>query len=345
VNKKLITAAFFILFMGLIGIEAEVKAGPIKVSTRPGPETEPTKVETAIWFLDIDGINSAAQTFDANVFIGLTWKDPSLAHSGTGSVIYPLDEIWNPASQISNEGRLVRRTLPETAMVQPDGTVTYSQRYVGVFSQPLHLDDFPFDKHRFKLQLIAPTHTPEEVQFVPEEKWVERGLPYAAGMSKDLSLPDWKILDFKTKDSPLLIMEGYENAGYAFEFTAKRFVKYYLLKVIMPLIFIVMMSWVVFWIDPINSGSQIAASITSMLTLIAYRFAIDTHVPKVSYTTRMDEFIFMSTLIVFIALMQVIVTSSLAQNNKGSSAIKVDKISRIVFPLVFFVATYLTLFN
>jgi hypothetical protein len=247
--------------------------------------------------------------------------------------------------QITNEGGLVRRTFPETAIIQPDGTVEYSQRYVGVFSQPLKLDDFPFDQHKFRFHFIAPTYTPDEVQFIPEEKWVARGLTYAVKISKDISLPDWKILDFKTKDSPLLITEGSENAGYAFEFTAKRFVKYYLLKVIMPLIFIVMMSWVVFWIDPNNSGTQIAASITSMLTLIAYRFAIDTHVPKVSYTTRMDEFIFMSTLVVFIALIQVVVTSSLAQNNKGSTAIGVDKISRIVFPLVFFVATYLILFN
>jgi len=344
-NKKLIAAAFFLLFLVSDGANAELRTGSIKVSNRPSPEAGPTKVETAIWILDIDSINSAAQTFDANIFIDLTWKDPSLTHSGSGPVKYPLNKIWDPAVQIINEGRLVRRTYPEVAIVQPDGTVKYSQRYVGVFSQPLKLHDFPFDQQKFRLHLLTPSYTPEEVQLVPEEKWVAKGLPYAAGISKNISLPDWKILDFKTENAPYLILEGYENAGYAFEFSAKRQVKYYLMKVIMPLIFIVMMSWVVFWIDPENSGTQIAASITSMLTLIAYRFAIDTQVPKVSYTTRLDEFIFMSTLLVFIALVQVIVTSTLDQNNEGLMARNIDRISRIVFPVVFIAAVFFTLFS
>ena len=117
------------------------------------------------------------------------------------------------------------------------------------------------------------------------------------------------------------------------------------MKVILPLILIVMMSWVVFWIYPENAASQISALITSMLTLVAYRFAIDSQVPKVSYTTRMDEFIFMSTLLVFIALVQVIVTSTLARSNKVSTARKLDKMSRIVFPVMFFASVFLTLFS
>jgi len=344
-NKKLMSAVFFVLFMLSTGADAEVKTGPLNISDRPIPEEGPTKIETAIYVLDIPSINSAEQYFSANIFIRLTWKDPSLAHSGLGNIRHPLDRIWNPAAQITNEGSKVRRTLPETAIIQPDGTVRYSQRYIGQFSQPLRLDNFPFDQHMFRLHLVVPTYTPEEIQFVPEEKLIGRGLPHAVGMSKDISLPDWEILKFKAEKASYLMGDDIEDAGYVFEFTAKRLVKYYLMKIILPLIFIVMMSWIVFWIDPENSSSQIAASITSMLTLIAYRFAIDTQVPKVSYTTRMDEFIFMSTVLVFITLIQVIVTSSLALNNKVHTARRVDKISRIVFPVIFFTSVFLTLFN
>jgi gamma-aminobutyric acid receptor subunit beta len=68
--------------------------------------------------------------------------------------------------------------------------------------------------------------------------------------------------------------------GYVFEFHATRLAQYYLLKVILPLLLIVMMSWTVFWIDPTNGGPQISVAVTSMLTLIAYRFAIGSEVPK-----------------------------------------------------------------
>jgi hypothetical protein len=51
-------------------------------------------------------------------------------------------------------------------------------------------------------------------------------------------------------------------------------------KVILPLILIVAMSWIVFWIDPEESGIQISVAITTMLTLIAYRFAVGADLPK-----------------------------------------------------------------
>ncbi len=342
-NKKLITTAFFILFMISTGVNAELNTQAMKVLSRPGPETGPTKIEIVIGFLDIDSINSATQSFEANVFIALTWKDLRLAHSGSGPVKYPLNKIWNPTLQILNEGGLIRKTFPEIATVQPDGTVNYKQRYVGKFSQALNVHDFPFDQHKFRLQLVAPAYTSEDIQFVPNKKLVDKGLPYALFLSKDMSLPDWEILDSKAGNAPYLILEGYELAGYASEFTAKRHVEYYLKKVIMPLLLIVMMSWVVFWIDPENAGTQIGVATTSILTLIAYRFAIDTHVPKVPYSTRLDDFIFMSTLIVFSALLQVVVTSMLAQCDKGHTARRIDKISRIVFPVVFFIIAYLIL--
>ena len=72
---------------------------------------------------------------------------------------------------------------------------------------------------------------------------------------------------------------GLENSGYAVEFTASRNVQHYILKVILPLVLIVMMSWAVFWIDPVTSNSQISIAVTSMLTLIAYRFAVDSQLP------------------------------------------------------------------
>jgi hypothetical protein len=342
-NKKLMAATFLILFMISTGVNAELNTEFMKVLSRPGLETEPTKIEILIGFLDIDNINSATQTFQASVIITLTWQDLRLAHSGSGPVKYPLNKIWNPTLQIANEGGRIRTTFPEIATIQPDGTVNYKQRYIGTFSQPLHLDNFPFDQHKFRLQLIASGYTSEEIQFVPNKKFVEKGLPYALFMAKDMSLPDWEILDFKAGNSPFMILEGYEIAGYVSEFTAKRHVEYYLKKVILPLLLIVMMSWVVFWIDPENSGTQIGVATTSMLTLIAYRFAIDTHVPKVPYSTRLDDFIFTSTLIVFIALLQVVITSMLVQCNKGLAARRIDKISRIVFPVVFLISAYLIL--
>ena len=48
-----------------------------------------------------------------------------------------------------------------------------------------------------------------------------------------------------------------------------------------------------------------------MLTLIAYRFTIDSLVPKVSYMTRMDQFILTGSVLVFLTLIQTLITGRL----------------------------------
>jgi hypothetical protein len=302
---------------------------------RPNADSGPTQVSVAIWIVDINGIDSAGEIFTADVFIGLRWKDPRLAHTGAGVAHYALDQIWNPRVVIVNETNSVSHRLPESVEVDVDGTVVYRQRFVGSFTQPLVLKSFPFDRQTFRVQLAAVKYSPSEVNFVPDQKWLDAGIKQAGGISKSITLPDWSVEKWDLKQLAYTLAPSLENSGYVFEFTASRNVQHYILKVILPLVLIVMMSWAVFWIDPINASSQISVAVTSMLTLIAYRFAVDSQLPRLPYLTRLDAFILTSTLLVFVSLVEVLVTTSL--DNKQAK--KIDRYSRVIFPLVFAIAS------
>lgn len=320
----------------------EKKPEPILSMSRPEADKGPTKVYGGIWLIDIDSIDSSAQNFVANVFIILRWMDPRLADP-RGIRIYNITQVWNPRIQISNEIGLVRRTFPEVVEVDKDGMVTYRQRFVGPFSQPLKLNDFPFDKQTFRLHFVSPGNAPTELEFIRDPKWIEAGLPKAGGIAKDISLPDWTIENYDTSSVPYVTGPGAAVAGFAFDFLAKRDIEYYVWKVILPLLFIVMMSWTVFWIDPSNASTQIAVATTSMLTLIAYRFAIDLQVPRVPYFTKLDQFIVAGTALVFLCLIQVIITARLALTGREKTAKKIDKMSKIVFPLAFIISLSIAL--
>ena len=118
---------------------------------------------------------------------------------------------------------------------------------------------------------------------------------------------------------------------------AKRYNEYYIIKIILPLFLIVAMSWIVFWIDPEQAGTQIGVATTSMLTLIAYRFMVGGMIPAVPYLTRMDHFILASTLLVFAALIQAVFTSILAGRDNVHLARNMDRGCRLLFPLIFLV--------
>src|SRR5258707_6052044 len=309
---------------------------------RPNADSGPTQISVGIWVADISNIDSAQQNFTAELAVVLRWKDPRLIHTGDGVVRYPLEQIWHPRVGIVNETNSVNHKMPDVVEVDPNGMVTYRQRYVGAFTQPLRLQSFPFDRQTFRVHLVAFRYQSNDVMFVPDQVRIRDVLKEAGGISPSVTLPDWTIEKWELKPLVYALAPHHQYSSYAFEFTASRNVEHYLLKVILPLVLIVIMSWAVFWIDPINANSQVSIAMTSMLTLIAYRFAVDSQLPRLPYMTRLDVFILASTLLVFFSLIQVLATIILDNTQKKKRALRIDRYCRVIFPVIFGIALIAT---
>ena len=270
----------------------------------PGNGTQPVRVAMSIYLIDLAGIDNVNQNFEANVFYIVNWNDPRLAHSGTGEISRPRNEVWHPRLLILNQQRTLK-TFPEVVKIDPQGNVTYRQRLWGKFSQPLNLRNFPFDHQQLQITAIAVGYTPEEVEIVSHSR-------KSSGIEKNLSIPDWDLIDWKVEHS--LFRPDTElidtMASFTYSFTVERRHHFYVAKVIIPLVLIMAMSWVVFWMDPEKGGgTQIGISVTAILTLTAYTFATSASLPRVPYLTRLDYFILSSMVLVFLALVEAAVSS------------------------------------
>ena len=313
-------------------------AGPVPLPpspTRPDEAAGPTRVAVTAWFADILKIDSAAQTFAVNMVLLMRWRDPSLANGGGAAGKFALADIWSPRWMAANSAGSLENSLPEIATVTGDGSAVYRQRILGSFTQAMNLRRFPFDSETFRINLVIPGYRPEDVELVPDPDSVKAGLAMAVGRTNDLTLQDWQITGLGARAMPYEVAPGTRIAGYEITFTAARKPNHYLLKVILPLVLIVIMSWAVFWIDPSLGSTQISVAVTSMLTLIAYRFAVGAEIPKLPYLTLLDAFILLSSVLVFFSLIEVMVTTRLALNNRVDTARLIDRNSRWVFPAVF----------
>jgi hypothetical protein len=313
----------------LVAIAVGFLLAPPSASAQSGrPTVEPTTVEIAVVLLDLERIDDAAQSFSASVFFVARWNDPRLAHDGPGVAWRDLDDLWNPRLQVVNR-RQVSLTLPETVEVTPDGTVTYRQRVMGQFSQKLDLGDFPLDRQTLAIQMVAVGYSQDEIGFAPHPE-------YPSGVVPEISISDWKVLGSNAAAGGYQPMPGVRpTAGYILEFDVQRHVGYYLSKIILPLLLIVAMSWLVFWIDPELAGPQISIAVTSMLTLIAYRFMVGGMLPRISYTTKMDVFTTASTILVFLTLVEATLTVMLTKRGQPGTAQAIDRVSRWAFPLAY----------
>lgn len=303
------------------------------VGERPNPKGTPTQVKIGVYVTDIMRIDDNRQNFTANVRLSARWIDPRLADPTSDEVRkVPLEEIWNPLLLLMNQENVAKQ-FTESAFLDPDGYVFYAQRYIGTFTVPLNLKNFPLDQHQLYIDTFS-YFSPEEVSFIIDESMT--------GWSETLSIPDWIVsnggIKVKTIENPELKKD---ISQIIFSFTIQRRLGFYFWKIIIPLSLIVIMSWGVFWIDPSRLEAQIGLSATTFLTLFAFQFAIAALLPKIAYLTRMDRFTMSCSILVFLALVEAVTTSYFVKKNELDKAAKLDSFSRWAFPITFAGAWYL----
>jgi len=296
---------------------------------RPGPKDKPTEIKIGVAVLNIDNINGADQSFTANLVITALWKDPRLATARNSRRTLNLDEVWNPSLQIVNQQKLFK-TFRDVVEISPEGTVFYRQRYWGTFSYPMNLRDFPLDKHSLEIKVVAAGYRSDDVKFVIDDE--------RTGIADILTVTDWKIVSWEVYPESMKLGPGLPTTyGLIFEFRADRLVGFYVIKVLLPLALIIFMSCIIFFIEPIHVGPKFSIAITAMLTLIAYRFLLGNLLPRISYLTRMDYFLFGSTILVFAVLVETAITARLMGLKKEQLAKTVDYWSRWIFTALFVV--------
>jgi hypothetical protein len=293
--------------------------------TRPGIEQGVTEIRIGVFLLDLPKIDDADQTFFADVFFRFSWKDPRLAHGRSTPCKVALGTIWHPNVLVVNQ-RNVKPQLEDVAEIQPDGSVRYVQRFFGTFSEAWNLSRFPFDQQILPVTLVA-RFPVDELKLLPDDTLIE--------MAGNISNPNWRISQPVVTSGAYTVHPGQSIARLDVRFPAKRRSGYYVWKLLVPLSFVVFMSWMSFWISPQHIAPRIGLSATSMLTLIAFRLALGSSLPPIPYLTEFDVFTIGGTILVFAALLESVLTTALWDKDRRVLARRVNTWSKIVFPLAF----------
>lgn len=319
--------------MSLVLWTSGVSAAPV-FERPPSPDESPTRIRCAVAVMDLDDISDARQNFTANVGARFVWNDPREAHGGEGTIVKSLDEVWHPRLFFLNM-QTASSSIGGDVEISPNGTVVLRQQFWGDFSQPMALRDFPFDTQEFKLHIVAVG--PE--RFGEIELIQDPDVP--SYFVDEYSVANWEVVGTDTNSDPLTLAAGNMTEAFTFVFAARRLSTHFVVKIIAPLLMIVSLSWVVFWLDPEQGASQLAVAMTSVLTVIAYHISLSSQLPEISYLTRFDVFVFGSTLLVCLATIEVVVTTGLAQRDRILDARRLDKLCRLVFPAaLLLVGTY-----
>ncbi len=315
------------LLTGIAAAEELCDLPDLQTGERPDPEGTPTEVTMSFLVLDVLGVDDADQQIDTDIRLTMTWRDPRLA--GFPGCRFAVTDVWFPQLTLVNSSQLrtTYQQAREQVVIGDDGAVTYVQRYTGMISTYHELHRFPFDTQAFNLEFVVPNRSSEELRLIPDET--------GSHLSPRLNIEGWDVTGIGLDERVAMAeMLGRDLSIMTLTINADRIPVYYIYRVFLPLLLVVAMSWIVFWVPVGKLEFQIGLGATAMLTTIAFTLSISTKLPDLSYLTILDKMLIWALALVFLSMVEALTTGLLAGSGRDRLARQIDIASRMLFPLL-----------
>ena len=329
----LLSATFSTITSGAAEIPTGIATDPI---LQPPPEDgKPIEVTIGMHIVNISSIDEVSEQFEIDAYLFEGWVDKRLAYQSEGPQDqvrnYAIGQIWIPQLEMINAA--TRREVDEVSiMVSPDGAVRYAERLIVRLSSRFELRRFPFDQQ----QLVVIIH-PFRVDGPQVDFKLNDASTWTASEFKSYSsLAQWHLISLHSEILSAPTYGGLTMPEARFEIDVKRRSMFYLWKVFLPLLLMVFLSWAVFWIETSDLSNQITVAVTTILTVIAFAFAISATMPRLPYLTYIDAFFLECYIFVFLAVVE-LMTVHVAHRSelRRDLGLRIRRYSRWVIPAAF----------
>lgn len=296
---------------------------------------------TTLLINSITDIDSARETFRGDVYLILRWQDPALLDVDPAKIDWsktnqPVIEFMN-----SQDTQMLGDRFPELAS---PGIGFFETRYTGTFNNRMDLHDFPFDEQIITFSLESQNETADKMIFFvqPVKGGVvvdvqDRTIPIPRGaiFGREIHLPEWTITGVDVRESKATYYGGTEKYSHlTYEVKIARRIGYYVWKVMSVLVMLVVLSWIIFLIDPGDIGNRMAVSITLFLAAVAFAFVTGSLIPRVSYLTLLDKYTLGCYVLLFLAPLESLLAYRQSRTDEAK-AHKTDRLALLCFPVAF----------
>uniref|UniRef100_A0A0N5A3I8 Neur_chan_LBD domain-containing protein n=1 Tax=Parastrongyloides trichosuri TaxID=131310 RepID=A0A0N5A3I8_PARTI len=294
---------------------------------------EPVKVKLGFYIESLGNFRETLMTFDADVYMYMSWNDPILAHTENHTILINspsvLSKLWRPDLYFSNSRSAAFHevTVPNFSMfVDRHGTIAYGTRITLNVACTLVLNAYPFDNQHCVIKVLSYAY----ITKVMNVTWF-RDNPIL--YNEEIGLPEFDIIG---------ITEHYCDGTYKYARTEttykrdtfnclslnihlRRSIGYHVVQTYIPTALIVIISWVSFWIDRRAVPARISLSFSTLLALTTQSNGIRFGLPQVSYAKAVDYWFGACMIFVFGTLLQYAFVNNFVRRSE-----KFEKLSQVL---------------
>lgn len=210
---------------------------------------------------------------------------------------------------------------------------------------------YPFDKQIIPIQLEHTMLTSDQVEIVVDsQSYLNSGVSGDKwGLSPDLNFKDMIFVKSLFQSDSRLYNTNFGDftlTDYQSKYSqmscniyVKRNSIPYMLKFLIPLIIILGLAYLVFFIEADNLELACGLTVTSLLAAIAFQWTVSDDLPNVGYLSCADKVFYLGYVLIMLAMVQTVWTYHLEKSGKEKLALRMEMAGRWLFPILFFGVT------
>jgi hypothetical protein len=301
----------------------------------------PIEVQTGLKLQQIVAIDQQNEIMTAVGTIKLAWKDPRLAFSpdecnctikqftdkNFDDFLEETGGNWPEFTFFNQQGN--RWMQNRTVEITPDGSATYLERFTTNFQLNFDFAQYPFDTEQFYISadLLA-----------PEDEFVMTPMEGFSTIDPDNGEDEFILTDWDTSVSSVLSSQEAPTSRFTFHWSAPRYQMYYLFRIFVPILLIISVSYVTFFLKDFTRRIEVATG--NLLLFIAFSWSLAEDYPRMGYLTFLDVIMAITFVVNTLVVIYNVYLKYLENKNQLERAERIDRVADWVYPF-----GYLALFG
>jgi len=269
----------------------------------------------------------------------LDWTDPALAFNPDEctctSIWYTENEYnqfledvagnWPDFTFYNQQGN--RWTQNRLVQRDANGRVNYLERFTTNVQVDFDWTAFPFDTQDFYINIDM---------MYDEDKYVFAPLEEFDAIDPNHGEDEFILTDFDTQINSVISSRLLPTSRYTFHFSAPRHLDYYIFRIFVPILLIVVVSYITFFLKDYTRRIEIATG--NLLLFIAFSWSLGDNYPRMGYLTFVDAIMAITFIINTLVVVLNVYFKYLEQKGEREKADRLEAPFNYIYPIAYVVS-------